>query len=89
MDNITKGRNDLRVWEDSKSDNFFTYDTNLQKCCGVIWAMATAKWIQAGAEAATIIDEAARSRRLDNHPGWNAGASGRRFEQINSTPTTT
>src|SRR5690349_11328111 len=69
-----RGRADLQTWEQSKPDNFFTADTNLQY---VLWRYlgatkydeVKANLTQFGADAATIIDQAAKQEDLvGNHP---------------------
>jgi len=93
MDNITKGRNDLISWENDKTKNFFSSDNNLQNVLrhylgDSAFEAAKANLTQLGAEAATVLDEAAKIEdRVGNHPRierW--GDLGERIEQIEFHP---
>lgn len=74
MDNIAKGRSALRAWEDSKPDNFYTADANLQHVLrhylgNGAYDAAQPNLINLGAEAATLLDADARVEdQIGNHP---------------------
>lgn len=92
MNNTQRGRETLRLWEDSKPNNFFTADTNLQAVLrhylGSRYDAALKNWTQLGAHAATIIDEAAKLEdRIGNHPKLERWSPlGERIEQIEFHP---
>lgn len=92
MDKITLGRAALQAWEQAKPDNFFSSDLNLQNVLrfylGDAYAAAAAGLDTLGAQAATIIDEAAHVEdRLANHPRLERWSGiGERVEQIEFHP---
>lgn len=74
MDNASRGRSALRAWEDSKPGNFFTADANLQHVLRYYlgngaYDTAQPGLASLGAEAATLLDAAARAEdEIGNHP---------------------
>ncbi len=74
MDNATKGRRALRAWEDSKPDNFFTADTNLQNVLRYYlgdnaYHAAEKRLVELGGDAAGHLDMDARLEdQIGNHP---------------------
>ena len=69
--NTTRGRNQLRAWEDNKPKNFFAADHNLQAVLRMYlgdaaYAAAEDNWQRFGGEVATIIDEA-----FNKYLGWS------------------
>lgn len=93
MDANQRGRQALRLWENSKPDNFFTADTNLQNVLRrhlgeSAYHAAEADLIQFGAASATEIDHAAKQEdRIGNHPRLERWSGlGDRTEQIEFHP---
>lgn len=93
MDNHIKGRANMRAWLDSKPDNFFTSDNNLQHVMrrymdDRAYLDAAGRMEQTGALAATIMDEAAMVEdRIGNHPRLERWSGiGERIEQIEFHP---
>lgn len=91
--NATRGRAALQTWAQSKPDNFFTADTNLQyvlqRYLGVAkYNEVKANLTQFGADAATLIDEAAKQEDLvGNHPRLQRYSGiGERLEAIEFHP---
>jgi len=74
MNNATKGRRALRAWEDSKPDNFFTADTNLQNVLRYYlgdnaYHAAEKRLVELGGDAARHLDMDARLEdQIGNHP---------------------
>lgn len=93
MDNIQRGRNALRTWEDSKPKSFFTSDTNLQAVLQhyippQAYQNALPYFTTLGEQSATIIDDAAKIEDLiGNHPRLQRWSNiGERIEQIEFHP---
>ncbi|MDX1992300.1 MAG: acyl-CoA dehydrogenase family protein [bacterium] len=91
--NATRGRDDLRAWEDSKRDNFFTADTNLQAVLRRLlsdeaYASVQPNLTDFGAKAAQIIDPANKVEdRIGNHPRLQRyNGIGERVEEIEFHP---
>ena len=91
--NIQRGRADLRAWEDSKPDNFFTADTNLQHVLqrtlgSGAFIMLEHDLAEFGAACAGPLDAAARQENLiGNHPRLERYTGiGDRTEQIEFHP---
>lgn len=74
MNAAARGRADLRAWEDTKPDNFFTADTNLQHVLRrhlgeAYYARILPNLTAFGATVAQVIDPAVREEEvIGNHP---------------------
>lgn len=71
--NAQRGRADLQAWEASKPTNFFLADTNLQAVLeyylGERYPASRPMFVDLGAQAATVLDHAAKIEdRIGNHP---------------------
>jgi acyl-CoA dehydrogenase len=91
--NATLGRADMVAWEQSKPDNFFKADTNLQYVLRRILGETEYQNIidnltTFGGECATIIDEGMKIEdRIGNHPRLERyNGVGERIEQIEFHP---
>lgn len=91
--NATLGRADMVAWEQSKPDNFFKADTNLQYVLRRILGDADYQAIMDnlttfGGECATTIDEGMKIEdRIGNHPRLDRyNGVGERIEQIEFHP---
>lgn len=91
--NATLGRADMVAWENSKPDNFFTADTNLQYVLQRTLGETEYQKIQQnlttfGGECATTIDEGMKIEdRIGNHPRLERyNGVGERIEQIEFHP---
>lgn len=91
--NTALGRADLRAWEDSKPDNFFTADVNLQYVLRRY--LGTGGYLRLegdlarfGAECAEVIDPGMKIEdRIGNHPRLERfNGIGERIEQIEFHP---
>lgn len=92
MNNITRGRAQLRAWEQGKTNNFFTADANLQfvlrRYLGEHFTDFEPKLIAFGAQTATLINEAAQVEdRIGNHPRLQRWSGmGERVESVEFHP---
>lgn len=92
QNNADLGRNLLQGWERSKPDNFFASDRNLQNVLRYYLGESYGAFEPAldalGAQAATVIDEAAKTEdRIGNHPRLQRWSGiGERTEQIEFHP---
>jgi len=93
MNNTEKGRADLKLWLESKPDNFFTSDVNLQyvlrRLMGINgYIVAENNLARFGQQCATVIDEAAKIEdRIGNHPRLQRyDGIGERIEEIEFHP---
>jgi acyl-CoA dehydrogenase len=92
MTNAIRGRSQLAVWLNSKPDNFFTADTNLQNVLryylNSVYADLEPQLIAFGGQVATSIDEAAKVEdQLGNHPRLQRWSGiGERTESIEFHP---
>lgn len=89
MTNLTqRGRQALRVWEESKPDNFFAADVNLQhvlrRYMGDRYEAHADEWRALGGHAATTLDVMAKIEDLiGNHPRLDRWSGiGERIEAI-------
>jgi alkylation response protein AidB-like acyl-CoA dehydrogenase len=93
MNNTARGRADLQTWEQSKPNNFFTADTNLQHVLRFYlgdehYNAVTSKLSDFGAVCASLIDNAAKQEDvLGNHPRLQRYSGiGERVEMIEFHP---
>ncbi len=93
MNNAARGRADLQTWLQSKPQNFFTADTNLQHVLRYYmgdeqYAAVTDKLSDFGAECVSLIDEAAKQEdSIGNHPRLQRYTGiGERIEAIEFHP---
>lgn len=91
--NIERGRRNLQAWLDSKPDNFFTSDTNLQQTLQHYLGVERFREVEAhltefGEACATAIDELAKEEDLlHNHPQLQRWSGiGERIEEIEFHP---
>lgn len=93
MNNKQRGREGMRAWEDSKPQNFFTADANLQAVMRrymgqQAFAAAKNNLTLFGAACATVLDEGAKIEdKIGNHPRLERWTPiGQRVEQIEFHP---
>lgn len=90
--NAARGRAALRAWENSKPDNFFDADQNLQyvlrRHLGDAYPQIAQHLSAFGGQAATTIDEAVKVEdRIGNHPRLHRyDGTGQRLEAIEFHP---